>query len=57
MVSDKNYLVKCNDYDFEREADNATYAMNLLQWYKNETGHFNNYLKTPGPGPSSETKT
>jgi len=39
VVSDKNYLVKCYDCDFEREAYNATYAMNLLQWHKDPDLH------------------
>jgi hypothetical protein len=44
----KLYLVKCKDCEFEKQVDNATYALNILQLHKNETGHFNNFIKTPG---------
>jgi hypothetical protein len=47
-INDEIYTVKCNDCDFEKQVGNATYALNTLQLHKNETGHFNNYIKTPG---------
>jgi hypothetical protein len=44
-INDEIYTVKCNDCDFEKQVGNA---LNTLQLHKNETGHFNNYIKTPG---------
>jgi hypothetical protein len=48
-INDEIYTVKCNDCDFEKQVGNATYALNTLQLHKNETGHFNNYIKTECP--------
>ena len=47
-LDNKLYTVKCNDCDFQKQVDNATYAINTLQLHKNETGHFNNFITTPG---------
>jgi len=46
-LDNKLYTVECNDCDFEKQVDNATNAINTLQLHKNETGHFNNFIKTP----------
>ena len=47
MLDNKLYTVECNDCDFEKQVDNAMYVINTLQLHKNETGHFNNFIKMP----------
>ena len=48
LINDNLFIVKCNDCNFEKQVDDATYAINTLQLHKNQTGHFNNYIKKPG---------
>jgi hypothetical protein len=40
-------MAKCNDCDFEKQVDDVTSAINALQLHKKESGHFNNFIRTP----------